>query len=69
MNDFIESEIVRIRSLKYIDTELEAILNMQMRDPHTGVMGKISRKRIDPAKIKLLEIEYKKIKNNEDGIK
>jgi len=31
-----------------------------MRDPHTGILGKKTRKRMDAWKIKYLEKEYKK---------
>jgi hypothetical protein len=31
-----------------------------MRDPHTGILGKKTRKRMDSWKIKYLEKEYKK---------
>lgn len=58
---FIEGEKKRIRALTYINTQLTELFEMPMRDPTTGLIGKITRKRMNPTKTNLLEKEYLKL--------
>ena len=65
VTEFIKSEKRRIRALKSINTQLEELFDMPMRDPTTGVIGKITRKRMNPFKTTWLEKEYRKLGKDE----
>ena len=65
VSEFIESEERRIRALDSIYTQLTELFEMPMRDPTTGVIGKITRKRMNPSKSSWLEGEYEKLGENE----
>ena len=44
-----------------IEPELQQVLTCEMRDPHTGIMGKKSKVRMDTTKTAYLEKEYKRL--------
>lgn len=57
---FIASESKRIRKLKNITQEVNKIIALELIDPHTGIIGKKTRKRMNQWKIQYLEKQFAK---------
>ena len=57
---YIQKESKRIRKLKSITQEVKDIIELELIDPHTGILGKKTRKRMNQWKTNYLEKEFAK---------
>lgn len=60
LSTFIACESKRIKKLKSITSEVNQIIALELIDPHTGIVGKKTRKRMNQWKIQYLEKEFAK---------
>lgn len=51
MRAFISKESKRIKKMKSISKEVDEIISTELIDPHTGIKGKKTRKRMNLWKI------------------
>ena len=49
--------------MKFITEEVQNIIDLELIDPHTGIVGKKTRKRMNHEKMAILEHEFAKKQN------